>query len=212
MTQYKQPPSDGYKLSDPNLSSNPFQRASSFHQEFPRSGNFLVRSIWFMFDVTLSLMMAASTSMVYSDTNTIRQQIVDMPLVEGTSLTSDALCRPIVQELAKIKEEKDPAYERLDELNEAGTPTPASSYLHNITSFAKNCERRWYVEQRIRQERGIQNTDPVEIPPPGVSKTGPRLVVENGQQKVLHEDGTEESFTVQVPYVNDESGDSSDFS
>ncbi|KAL3911013.1 MAG: hypothetical protein SGILL_007451 [Bacillariaceae sp.] len=199
--QYHQspPPSkDGYRLSDPNNmnNNNPFQRASS-QQEFPRSRSFVVRSIWFMFDVTLSLMMAASTSMAFTDTDKIRQQIINMPLVEGASLTSDALCDPIVQELAKIKSEKDPTYERLQALHKSGNAqTPASTYLDNITKFAENCQRRRYMERRIRQEQGRHNSsDRIEIPSPGVPKNGPRIVVENEEGFVVHEDGTTEPLS-----------------
>lgn len=152
-----------------------------------------------MFDVTLSLMMAASTSMAYTDTDKIRQQIIDMPLVEGTSLTSDALCDPIVKELAKIKQEKDPTYKRLQALNKDGNPTPASTYLDNIEKFSENCERRRYMERRITKEQGLLQSsstkhDPIEIPSPGVPKDSPRLVVENHQEIVVYEDGTEEPF------------------
>jgi hypothetical protein len=194
MAQYQSPPPsrDGYKFSDPNNNlHNPFQRASIVsQQEFPRSGSLVVRSIWFLFDVTLSLMMAASTSMAYTDTDMIRQQIIDMPLVEGTSLTSQALCDPIVQELQTIQREKDPTYKRLQRLQLTGNPTPASMYLDHIQKFAENCQRRRYVERRIQQERGIIREETVEIPPPGVPKDGPRLVVENGKETVVRDDGS----------------------
>jgi hypothetical protein len=58
------PPGDGsYQLSNPN-SKNPFQVAQ--RTDFPRSRNFLVRTIWFTFDSVLSFMMAASISMAYT--------------------------------------------------------------------------------------------------------------------------------------------------
>ena len=148
-------------------------------------------------------MMAASTSMAYTDTDKIRQQIIEMPLVEGRSLTSDALCDAIVQELYKVQAEKDPAYERLQKLKkDEGIETPASYYLNGIVQFCANCERRRFVEQRLRQERGLSSTEPVEIPSPGVDRTGPRLVKDinddnDGQEKIVNDDGTEEPFTGQ---------------
>ncbi|KAG7366476.1 hypothetical protein IV203_029146 [Nitzschia inconspicua] len=202
--QYRQPPSasspptasDGYKLSNPTNSANPFQRAAHSRQEFPRSGSFFVRSIWFIFDVTLSLMMAASTSMAYTDTDKIRQQIIDMPLVQGTSLTSQALCDPIVQELRKIRKEQDPTFERLDKLNQTGSHTPASVYLDNIISFAENCERRKFVEHKLRQERGLSSDDLVDIPSPGVPRDSPRLILNDiDQEMVMYDDGTEEPIS-----------------
>jgi hypothetical protein len=188
----------GYKLSDPRMATNnPFQRAAN-KQEFPRSGSLVVRSIWFVFDATLALMMGASTSMAYTDTDLIREQIVDMPLVPGRSLTSDALCDPVVEELTKVKAEKNPAYIRLQKLNQDGAQTPASYYLDGIVKFCENCERRRYMETRIRQEKGLEKAYPVEIPRPGVSRNGPRLVVDIvGEEKVVNSDGTEEPFTDQ---------------
>jgi hypothetical protein len=196
--QYPPPSGSGYIFSELNpTETNPFQRDFHRGQEFPRSGSFLVRSIWFMFDVTLSLMMAASTSMAYTDTEKFRQQIIDMPLIQGTSLTSEALCDPIVRELAKTRKENDPTFERLQELNETGSPTPASTYLDNIIHFAENCERRRLMERKIRKERGLSKTDQVEIPIPGVPRNGPRLVTtENDSiELVVNDDGTVEPFS-----------------
>jgi hypothetical protein len=203
------PSSNGYQFSDPNLASNnPFQRAASPRQEFPRSGSLFVRSIWFMFDVTLSLMMAASTSMAYTDTDKVRQQVIDMPLIQGTSLASEALCDPIVRELAKIRHERDPTFERLDKLNEIGSPTPASAYLDNIVHFAENCERRRFMERKLRGERGLSPTEQVQIPVPGVPRDGPRLVVKDDDQEVVvYDDGTEEPFS-DSQFGNDMSWDS----
>jgi hypothetical protein len=194
---------DEYKLSDPrSITTNPFQRAAT-RQDFPRSGSFVARSIWFAFDITLSLMMAASTSMAYTDTDMIRQQLIELPLVAGRSLTSDALCDALVKELYKVQAEKDPAYERLQKLNKNGTPTPASYYLEGIVDFCANCERRRLVERQIRQERGLRSTDPVEIPSSGVARRGPRLVtdINDGHEKIVNDDGTEEQFSSQL--VND---------
>ena len=148
-----------------------------------------------MFDVTLSLMMAASTSMAFTDADMIRQQIIDMPLVEGTSLTAEALCDPIVNELRKIQKEDDPTYQRLQQQIKNGNPTPASAYLDNIHQFAENCQRRRYMEKRLRQERGMSDNQAVEIPPPGVPMDGPRLVhKDDGQAKVVHGDGSEDAY------------------
>jgi hypothetical protein len=63
-------------------------------------------------------------------------------------------------------------------------------YLDHIQKFAENCQRRRYVERRIQQERGIIREETVEIPPPGVPKDGPRLVVENGKETVVRDDGS----------------------
>lgn len=196
----------GYQLSDPTAlsSNNPFQRAAAANLINPGGGfnprtrmGFIARSVWFVFDVTLSLMMGASISMAYTDTEKIRKQILEIPLIPGRSLTADALCDDVVQELVKVQEEKDPTYERLrrpvlkrknDRQHHVQTAiTPASYYLDGIVQFCENCQRRRYVEKSLRHERGLEPGRPVEIPPPGVDRNGPRLVVNtNGQEMVVY--------------------------
>jgi hypothetical protein len=190
---------NGYQLSDPRMTAtttgsgslpyNPFRRA-----EYPRSRSFFVRSIWFTFDATLSLMMGASVSMAYTDVDEIRSKIVDMPLVHGRSLTADALCDDVVREWVKMQEENDPTYERLRRLNQRGGAhtTPASSYLEGIVRFCENCQRRRYVERRLRQERGLARGEPVEVPIPGVDRNGPRLVVNMLGEEMVVGDGVDD--------------------
>jgi hypothetical protein len=180
------PASGGYQLADPNKvpNNNPFA-AKSRNPNFPRSKSFIIRSIWFTFDSVLSLMLGTSISMAYTDTEKIREQVIGMPLVPGRSLTSDALCDDIVKELQQVKKARDPAYVRLSK--QSGQEiTPAAFYLQGLVGFSENCQRRRFAEQQFRQERGLESSDPVEIPEPGVSKVGPRMIT-NG-------DGEEAAF------------------
>jgi hypothetical protein len=204
-TRTPPPQSDGYQLSDPrvavagtSVTSNPFLRAAA-NPESPRwRRSFVARSIWFVFDVTLSLMTAASVSMAYTDADKIRKQILEMPLVAGRSLTADALCDDVVQELVKVQEEKNPTYERLQRLSKEGRQTPASLYLQGIVQFCENCQRRRYLEKLIRQERGLESGQPVEIPSPGVERNGPRLVVNSsGEEIVLDSSDDDGGFETQ---------------
>jgi hypothetical protein len=161
-------------------------------------------------------MMAASVSMVYTDTDRIRQQLLELPLIEGRSLTADALCQDISNELSNIQQEHNPAYQRLLKTkppssqwntnhhettsSSSSSPPPAafSFYLQSIISFSENCQRRRFVERRLRQEQGLVGKhDAVEIPPPGVPKDGPRLVTiiltTNGEgeeeERVVYDNG-----------------------
>lgn len=191
MNQSMPPPGDGsYQLSNPDLSKNPFEVAQ--RKDFPRSRNFFIRSIWFAFDSVLSLMMAASVSMSYTDTDKIRQQLIELPLVEGRSLTADALCDDIVKELQKIKKESNPAFRRLSKLDKTGDQNPASFYLDAVMAFSKNCQRRRFEEQKLRQEQGLAGGESVEIREP-ISPNGPRLV-ENDGEDVEVEESTENAF------------------
>ena len=203
------PGSGGYQLSDPNkVSTNPFARSQN--PEFPRSKNPVIRTIWFVFDSVLSLMLGASISMAYTDTNKIRDQLIDLPLVPGRSLVSDALCEEIVQELQKIQREQNPAYKRLmKNKNQSSTTgemgngedttaslTPGAFYLQGIIGFSENCQRRRFVESQVRQEQGLHSTAPVEIPEPGVSPVGPRLMVnsDTGEEESSFGTESEEEF------------------
>lgn len=108
-------------------------------------------------------------------------------------MVSDALCDDIVKELQKVKAEKDPAYQRLvkqlqlnhnnnnnhsnhNNHNHDPAITPASFYLEGIIAFSENCQRRRFVEQRIRQEQGLSEHEPVEIKEP-IPHNGPRLLL-----------------------------------
>ena len=196
-----------YVLSDPNKltrnsnnnsnnNNNPFYKASN-RNEFPRPMSFLSRSIWLTFDSVLSLLIATNISIVFTDKNTIRKQIVKLPLVSGRSLTADALCDDIVEELRKVREEKNAAYERL-RMREKAQETAASFYMDGIVQFCENCERRRFHERRIREERGLGKTEQVEIPIPGVPSDAPRLVVStNGEESVVDKDGIEDPFLEQ---------------
>ena len=217
--------SGGYQLSNPNnimagtssssLSANPFKTtadtAASNPHQFPRSRNIVLRSIWFMFDSVLSLMVGASVSMACTDTVKIRQQVAELPLLPGRSLTSDALCGDIVAELQRLQREQSPVLERLNkQANITSSITtsnsnnndisPAAFYMQGIITFSENCQRRAFQERKIRQENGLGRNDVVTIPSPGVPKDGPRLIVKrkNTDDNSLFEgEGEEEVIVVE---------------
>mmetsp|Transcript_25557 Transcript_25557/g.28576 ORF Transcript_25557/g.28576 Transcript_25557/m.28576 type:complete len:331 (+) Transcript_25557:197-1189(+) len=203
--------SSNYVLSDPTKlttgSSNPFHRAAT-RNDFPRSRSLVSRSIWLAFDSIISLMVGANICFVCTDKNAIRQQIVELPLVSGRSLTADALCDDIVEELRKVREENNPAYERLtmqknnkrgEDPNLAMDETTASYYMDGIVLFCENCERRRFYERRIREERGLGIKDQVDIPIPGIPRDGLRLVVSrSGEEMVVSKDEIEDPFFEQL--------------
>lgn len=196
-------PSSSYELSDPTKlvytssnsnGNNPFTKAANPDALPPRSKRgFIGRSIWFVFDSVLSLMVGANVSAVYTDKEAIRQQIVDLPLVSGRSLVADSLCDELVRELRQVRNERDPTLARLQNQKES---TPASYYMDGIIQFCQNCERRRYFERRIRDETGAKGTS-VEIPVPGVPRDSPRLVItSDGRETVVDNDGEEEELFV----------------
>mmetsp|Transcript_3395 Transcript_3395/g.7033 ORF Transcript_3395/g.7033 Transcript_3395/m.7033 type:complete len:325 (-) Transcript_3395:66-1040(-) len=174
-----------YQLSDPkqlNASNNPFEKAAQQQRgDFPPPRGFVSRTVWFVFDSVLSLMVGANVSMMYTNKESIRTEVAGLPLVSGRSLVSDALCDDICKELRLVQSEKNPAYERLR--RRTTEPTVGSFFMEGIVQFTQNCERRRYVEKRIRQESGLEATAPVEIPTGGVPPDGPRLVDEDNEME-----------------------------
>jgi hypothetical protein len=162
-------------------------------------------------DVMLSIMMAASVSMAYTDLEDITHQIVTLPLVPGRSLTSDALCDVIVKELALIQRENPPAYQRFQRQPPAVLSKPAPTtnrlpsqpsqsavqYFQAIQDFAAHCQRRAYVERSIRQQQGLDASVPVEIPT-AISPTAPRWSDQEDQQT-----REEQQQFMEDPFVRD---------
>jgi hypothetical protein len=196
--------SGGYQLSNPNAATkNPFQQAAN--PQFPRSRNRFFRAIWFTFDATLSLMMAANVSVQYTDASKMRQKISELPLVPGKSLVSDALCEELSAELQKVIAEQNPSYKRLLRESKQGleAKSPLAFYMQGITSFCENCQRRAYREQELRQEQGLSSLEQVEIPAPGVPRDGPRLI-KNSQ------DGSEQAIMDESHFGDSSFGDDLD--
>jgi hypothetical protein len=186
-----------FQLSNPNKATNPFQQAATnsaannAHQQFPKTkSNLVLGAIWFTLDCTLSLMMFFVVSISYTDVDKLRAELTELPLIEGRSLVSDALCGDIEAELLAIQAEGHPAYQRLRNYRKDGVDTPFGLYLEVITGFVENCQRRRAMEQRLRQESGFSPNEEIAIPPPGVPRDGSRLVTKsrNGVQ-VEEEDG-----------------------
>lgn len=166
-----------YQLSDPNSTLNP---------KFPRPRNVFLRGIWFCFDATVSLIVAASITSKYTVTEELRNQIAELPLIEGRSLVAESLCDDIAAELQAIQAEGNRAYQRLQK-RDAQNESHAAFYIEGVEKFVENCQRRKAMERRLRQEQGLGPYDLVEILPPGVPRDGPRLLT-NSDGVELDED------------------------
>lgn len=220
---------DGYQFNALPKNSNPFQNTSTatannggLRPDFPRSRNFVIRSIWWVFDVTLSVMMGASVTMAYTDVSHIRTTVTELPLQQGPSLSSRVLCKPLAQELYQVQSEHNPAYQRLVRYNREvansssssstkNSPPqnhnhPAAFYLQGIQQYVANCERRHYAEREWKQERGYNNMEGddhdkndndmgvVDLPRT-ISPTAPRLSYQHHQDDDAsrHDDFFEDS-------------------
>jgi hypothetical protein len=161
-----------YQLSDPNP-TNRLQQ--TLNPKYPRPRNVFLRGIWFCFDATVSLIVAASVTSMYTITEQLRNQIAELPLIEGRSLVAESLCDDLAAELQAVQAEGNRAYRRLRK-RDAQNEDHAAFYMEGVEKFVENCQRRNAMERRLRQEQGLGPHDHVEILPPGVPRDGPRLL------------------------------------
>lgn len=82
-------------------------------------------------DLLLSLLIGTSTAIFLTDDEKVKQDIGNIPLVQGKSLFSDTLCKPFLEEYQNI----DPA---LWDSREGRN----SSSLQTIRTFCWNCQKR----------------------------------------------------------------------
>ena len=148
------PPGSSFQLSKPppGPTSNPFQQnslptgAQQLHHQNewtnPRPKSFIVRSVLFCLDVTISLLAGTSISIAYTDTERIRRQLVEMPLLEGRSLVADAFCDTLEEELAKIRQEGHPSYKRLVQQRQQDQATYGSSSA-SVLEVVPSVSRRY---------------------------------------------------------------------
>jgi hypothetical protein len=155
-----------YQLSDPQQTFNP---------KYPRPRSVFLRGIWFCFDASVSLIAAASVTSMYTVTEQMRNQIAELPLIEGRSLVAESLCDDFASELHAIQTEGNRAYQRLQK-RDAQNEGHAAFYIEGVEKFVENCQRRKAMERQLRQEQGLGPHDRVEILPPGVPRDGPRLL------------------------------------
>jgi hypothetical protein len=100
----------------------------------------------------------------------IYDDIVHLPLCEGKSLVSDTIC----DEFSDLIDYKIPPYfwKNLDK-SDAGGPSQKMSnedFFRGVLQFQESCKKRKAFEQIIRRRDGLSDSEPVSIPPPGVSK------------------------------------------
>lgn len=143
-------------------------------------------------DLALSSMVGLNVTAYMMDRRQMRQAIAEIPLMEGRSALCDQFCGILVDEyqrqwnlnpnstsepqsnenaeITEIKPRKKemtlPPFDRKPILK-----NPQSETLQGILEFTKNCKRRQAMERRIRQERGMDARESVEIPSPGVNNS-----------------------------------------
>ena len=149
----------GYRL------DNPTQQSQRHGDSSPsRRGIILLAGmIRLGVDVTLSVLVGATTSMRFSATRQTMMKVSDLPLVEGRSIVCDEFCTTIMQEVAKQHKE-DRYFWKTVTTNHDNLP------LEGIHRFSINCQKRQAFEQKLREEQGLRSGEPVSIPSGGVPR------------------------------------------
>jgi hypothetical protein len=130
-----------------------------------------------LFDVTLSVMLGASTCMTCTDTEAVKAGLATIPLVEGRSVMSDELCTSYIRayQLSQQKGFDWPKHTRTTHTstknpnnNIVAEGTAPSAFLRHLEIFVKNCQQRQQYEHELRRDQGLASDQPVVVPSPGV--------------------------------------------
>ena len=109
----------------------------------------------------VSISIAATTSLLCTDTRQALQNLAQIPLMEGQSRIADEFCPDVIAEWERL--------EREAQIQDTTLPsTPQSPYLKALLEFKDNCRRRQALERRLRRQQGLSDDLPISIPPPGV--------------------------------------------
>jgi hypothetical protein len=142
-------------------------------------GTLLLKGARLGIQVAASLVIAAYTSYYYTDEDEMLKQVASTPLLPGRSVIADEFCDSLVNEYHRIhppeywKQVQDP-------------------YLHYLTIFTTNCQKRRAYEKRIREQANEGPDVPVSIPFPGVPVD--YLVEEDETSEFLSGESNESSF------------------
>ena len=119
-----------------------------------------------LFDALLSTAMAGTVWIMATDKEKVFKTASELPLVQGKSDVSDALCDDFIAHYETI---------RPDFWQDYSGESGAESGLRAISDFVANCKKRQAFERILRREAGLGPSDPVSIPSGGV----PRDVVDD---------------------------------
>lgn len=132
-------------------------------------------------DLLLSFLVGTSTAIFLTDDEKVKQDVGNIPLVQGKSLFSETLCAPFLEEYQKI----DPALWKSKEGRN-------SASLQTIRTFCMNCQKRNDVLNFMSTHRADEIVDSIQdvddddfniIPPPGVLPLYEKLQEERNETK-----------------------------
>ena len=118
-------------------------------------------------DILLSMIVGVSSALFLTDEEKIKDDLSQMPLVQGRSLVSEELCTDFIKEYRKIS----PQMWTSKEAN-------GSSSMQAIKSFVNNCQKReTLVDYRNKELKLLNREDAEIIPSPGVLEHLSRIEV-----------------------------------
>lgn len=171
-----------------------------------RKPGIIFRTVKFCMDIGVSLTVSMYGSAMFVDRKQLLRDLSEVPLVEGRSLISDALCSDFVDVYKGIPKNTWKKYE--------GKSEP----LDAISNFVMNCIRRKKVEDNLReQERHFGTVDsdvPKHIPiPKGGVDPNTAVTVEFGDtsEDILVGKEAEDSDDFYNGFVQDFFGDDEKF-
>ena len=123
---------------------------------FPESSKMKPFSI--LFDAALSAAMAGTVWIMTTDKEKVFKTASEIPLIQGKSDVSDALCDDFITHYETIR----------PDFWQNNTNSDGERGLRAISDFVVNCKRRQALERRLRREAGLGPFDPVSIPSGGV--------------------------------------------
>jgi len=117
------------------------------------------------FDLGLSLFLGASAGMFLFDTDRVRKDVAQIPLVPGLSRVSDAICPDMIQEYKRYPASTwDPSSAPRKSFN----PNYTDVNLETIHTFVTNCRKRSTFEKMLKEADQLDTGRPISIPQPGV--------------------------------------------
>lgn len=124
-------------------------------------------------DTAVAFSVAASTSLLCTNSKAVLEKLASIPLLQGRSKVSTEFCPDVMKALDEWKQQHP---------NDAVVwEHPQSPYLRAIMEFTQNCRYRQAYETQLRREKGVSDNYPVAIPEGGVPRDKLVLPLEDGK-------------------------------
>ena len=111
-------------------------------------------------DIICSFAVGCSTAIFLTDAEKMYQDLAKLPLVKGRSSFSDDLCTDFIRQYHQVP--RDFWTSRVDE--KGGRVIDEHGSLRMLQQIALNCEKRQFVENYMKKEKGDSTNDPIYIP------------------------------------------------